>query len=358
MHLDQKISLKPFHTFGMEVEARYFIEPRTKEEILTLLNYRNMIHMPVLILGGGSNLLFTKDFDGLVIRIKSKGIEVHESDQDYVRITVQAGEDWDPFVQFCVERRWAGLENLSLIPGTVGAAPIQNIGAYGVEVKETIESVHFVEIDSGIQKRFTNDECDFGYRESIFKKSLKGKIIILDVTFRLLKTSAIDISNQEHLKLDYGLIREELWMMNITRPGISDVREAVCAIRRRKLPDPAKVANAGSFFKNPFIPEEQKNVLCDRFPSMPWYPEQFDVKNVGLNSDNPVMFKIPAAWLIEQCGWKGHREGDAGVYPDQPLVLVNYGNAGCQQILDLMKRIIDSVSDRFGIILEPEVNIH
>ncbi len=358
MHLDQKVSLKTLHTFGMEVEARYFVEAKTHSEVLTLLNYRHMIHMPILFLGGGSNVLFTGDFKGIVIRINSKGIVIREEDQTHVHVTAEAGENWDEFVQYCVNQGWAGLENLSMIPGKVGAAPIQNIGAYGVEVKDSIESVQVVDISTGKQRRFTNAECQFGYRDSIFKRELKGKVIILNVTFRLRK---IDESHDERisglqgdkvaerslLRLDYGDIREELENMGATVPTIRSVREAVCNIRRRKLPDPAEIGNAGSFFKNPVIDREKMELLQPVFPGMPFYPQ----------SPASQSFKIPAAWLIDQCGWKGYRSGDAGVHTAQPLVLVNYGNSTGLQVLSLANQIMDSVYQKFGINLEPEVNV-
>lgn len=370
MHLDQNVSLKAHHTFGMEVEARYFVEAKTHSEVLTLLNYRHMIHMPILFLGGGSNVLFTHNFAGIVVKINSKGIEINEEDEHHVVVTAEAGENWDEFVQFCVNRGWAGLENLSLIPGKVGAAPIQNIGAYGVEAKDVIESVQVVEIDSGKQKRFTNADCEFGYRDSIFKRALKGKVIIINVTFNLNKIEEIkdnrisglqddNVSRSTVLKLDYGDIRPELQRMGISDPTIPEVREAVCNIRRIKLPDPDVVGNAGSFFKNPLIGNDILLSLHERFPKMPFYqqstvPGQSIVHDQLLESGN---VKIPAAWLIEQCGWKGYRDGDAGVHPNQPLVLVNYGSATGQQILDLAAQISDSVYQKFGIRLESEVNV-
>jgi len=327
----------------MDVEARYFVEAKTHSEVLTLLNYRSMVHMPILFMGGGSNMLFTRNFAGLVIRINSKGIAIHEEDEDHVLVTAEAGENWDEFVRHCVGRGWAGLENLSLIPGTVGAAPIQNIGAYGVEVKDVIESVRYVEIDSGKQHRLTNEECRFGYRDSIFKHALKGKIIILNVTFKLQKTTPLTCHS--FLKLDYGDIRGELQRMGVADADIMTVRDAVCSIRRRKLPDPAEIGNAGSFFKNPVIPGDLLRSLQTRFPAMPFFPQPDE------------MAKVPAAWLIEQCGWKGYRDGDAGVHVTQPLVLVNYGNATGLQVLDLANRIIDSVLQKYGIRLETEVNV-
>jgi UDP-N-acetylmuramate dehydrogenase len=356
MHLDQKVSLKALHTFGMEVQARYFVEAKTHSEVLTLLNYRHMIHMPILFLGGGSNVLFTRDFAGIVIRINSKGIVIKEEDESQVLVTAEAGENWDEFVQHCVNQGWAGIENLSLIPGTVGAAPIQNIGAYGVEVKDVIDSVLVIEIESGKQKRYTNAECRFGYRDSIFKRALHGKVIVLNVTFKLNKIEELDgnrvtgsqgdkVTESSVLRLDYGDIRGELQRLSVKYPTILDVRESVCNIRRRKLPDPAEVGNAGSFFKNPVIGKELLESLQNSFPGIPFYQQTSE------------KVKIPAAWLIEQCGWKGYRSGDAGVHPNQPLVLVNYGAAAGEQILDLANQIMDSVSEKFGIRLETEVNV-
>jgi UDP-N-acetylmuramate dehydrogenase len=367
MHLDQKVSLKALHTFGMEVEARYFVEAKTHSEVLTLLNYRHMIHMPILFLGCGSNVLFTKDFTGIVIRINSKGIVIKEEDENFVHVTAEAGENWDEFVQYCVSRGWAGIENLSLIPGTVGAAPIQNIGAYGVEVKDCIESVLVIEINSGKQKRYSNAECRFGYRDSVFKKELKGKVIILNVTFKLTKTNfssmesegmPVRLSASPHLlKLDYGDILPELRLAGIEDPNIFDVREAVCNIRRRKLPDPAEVGNAGSFFKNPVIATEKLGALQLLYPGIPFYQQAIKKHEAAIKTNPSDDVKIPAAWLIEQCGWKGYRNGDAGVHPDQPLVLVNYGSATGQQVMDLSSQIMNSVFEKFGIRLETEVNI-
>lgn len=351
MHLDQKVSLKPLNTFGIEAEARYFVEAKTHSDLLTLLNYRHMIRMPILFMGGGSNLLFTGDFPGIVIRVNSRGIVIREENDREVVVTVEAGESWDDFVSYCIANGWAGSENLSLIPGTVGAAPIQNIGAYGVEVKDLVESVQIVEINSARQHRLTAAECRFGYRDSIFKQELKNRVIVLNVTFRLRKTGNDNGMNggaeePGWLHLEYGGIREELQRMEVDVPGIVDVRQAVCNIRRRKLPDPALIGNAGSFFKNPVVETGFFSHLAARHPGM----TSFGQAETG-------RVKIPAAWLIEQCGWKGYREGDAGVHETQPLVLVNHGRASGMDILRLADRVADSVNARFGIRLEREVNV-
>jgi UDP-N-acetylmuramate dehydrogenase len=344
MHLDQKISLKRLNTFGLEAEARYFVEAKKREDIFTLLNYRHMIFLPVQVLGGGSNLLFNGDFPGLVIHINTRGIAVVSEDENTILITAQAGEPWDPFVEYTIRQGWSGLEQLSLIPGTVGAAPIQNIGAYGCEAKETIESVHYVDIKKGSHHTLSNSECQFGYRDSIFKGELKGRFMITEVTFRLKKI--------DHLppvpvhQLHYKDLVHELLSQNITFPTPQEIRDAVVTIRRAKLPDPSILGNAGSFFKNPVIPMERAEGLKERFPQMPLYADTI-----------PGMGKVSAAWLIDQCGWKGFRDGDAGVHDRQPLVLVNYGNATAEELLDLAGKIRQSVLEKFGIQLEMEVGV-
>jgi len=367
-------SLKALNTFGIEAVAKYFTEIRSPGEFDALREEGRFFAEKKFILGGGSNILLTGDFNGWVVKNAIPGITVASETETEVIVTAGAGEVWHDLVMWCVERNYAGLENLSLIPGLVGAAPIQNIGAYGAEVKDAIESVQVVEIDSGKQKQYLNDACGFGYRDSIFKRALKGKVIVLSVTFRLERVTGNRVTGNRvtglqgdevtglqgeevtglqgdrvkgdyQLKLDYGDIRGELGRMGVSQPGIADVREAVCAIRRRKLPDPAVSGNAGSFFKNPVIGHDQFVLLHDRFQAMPYYPQ------------GVAEVKIPAAWLIEQCGWKGFRNGDAGVHPDQPLVLVNYGAADGRQVLSLSSRIMDSVFDKFGIRLETEVNV-
>jgi UDP-N-acetylmuramate dehydrogenase len=344
MHLDQKVSLKPLNTFGFEVSARYFVEARSRDDIHTLLNYRNMIFLPVLILGSGSNILFTGDFNGLVVHVNNKGITVVSEDDNHVVLHVQAGESWDDFVRFTGENNLQGLERLSLIPGTVGAAPVQNIGAYGSEVADNILSVSYVDIKNGHHHTISNQECQFGYRDSIFKHSLKERVIITDITFRLKKQStAVQQSTPD---IPYRELRDELTMRNIVNPSPSAIRDAVITIRQRKLPDPALLGNAGSFFKNPVVDPALLESVLSGYPETPFHREADGLKA-----------KIPAAWLIEQCGWKGFREGDAGVHEQHALVLVNYGNADGKQILSLADRIEVSVKQKFGITLEREVRV-
>jgi UDP-N-acetylmuramate dehydrogenase len=337
MIIQENISLKPYNTFGIDVQTRFFIELFTEEDVFSFLSTARDFPKPFLFIGGGSNMLFTKDFPGTVVRICTKGVEVVKENDDFVLIKAASGENWDGFVEYCVGKGWGGLENLSLIPGNVGTGPIQNIGAYGVELKDVfvdLEAIHFETLAKVV---FTKGECEFGYRDSIFKRKWKGKYFILHVRFRL--------SKHPELKLDYSAIREELQLMNRPDPSISDIRDAVCRIRERKLPDPGKIGNAGSFFKNPVISERQFTVLKERYPGMVNF-----MQNDG--------YKIAAAWLIERCGWKGKRFGDAGVHGNQPLVLVNYGSANGKEILHLANQIIDSVFKEFGIRLEPEVNIY
>jgi UDP-N-acetylmuramate dehydrogenase len=337
MTIRKNISLKPYNTFGIDVKTRFFVELRTEEDVFSFLSVSKEYPGPFLFLGGGSNMLFTRDFPGTVVRLCTKGIRVIEEDNDSVLVRSASGENWDDFVKFCVEKGWGGLENLSLIPGNVGTGPIQNIGAYGVELKDRCVDLEAIRVDTLEKVVLTAGQCEFGYRDSIFKSKAKGKYFILSVSFRLSKKS--------DLKLDYGTIREELQLMNRLEPTIADVREAVCRIRARKLPDPGQIGNAGSFFKNPVISEKQFNSLKERFPGIVSFP----------NNDG---YKIAAAWLIEQCGWKGKRFGDAGVHENQPLVLVNYGSATGEEILHLGNQVMDSVEEKFGIRLEPEVNVY
>ena len=330
----EDISLKPYNTFGIDVRARFFAEALTEEDIIGLTGNLQDIHFPLLILGGGSNVLFTKDFPGMVLKISMKGIHVIKEDEDSVWVKASAGENWDDLVKFCVDNGWGGLENLSAIPGNAGTSPVQNIGAYGVEMKDTFSELETFNLESKVKKIFSKEECKFSYRESIFKSKYKGRFIILDVTFRVLKKPV--------LHLDYGNIKEELTLMTADRPGIADVREAICRIRSRKLPDPAVIGNAGSFFKNPVILPQQFENLKQSFPGIVSFPQEGKIK-------------LAAAWMIEQCGWKGKRVGNAGVHSTQPLVLVNHGNATGPEIINLSDEIRQSVYKKFGVVLETEV---
>jgi UDP-N-acetylmuramate dehydrogenase len=329
-------SLYPFNTFGMDVHASYF-DILSKEEELLHLKEQEAFKNGLLILGGGSNILFTQDVSQWVLRNEIRGMEKIKEDEEYVWIQAGAGEVWHGFVLYCVNHGYGGIENLSLIPGTVGAAPIQNIGAYGVEIKDVMESVRFFNLDKETFETFTNEACQFGYRDSIFKRSLKGKIIITSVIFRLRKKPVFNVS--------YGNIQQELDIMGVSELSIKSISDAVIRIRSSKLPDPKEIGNAGSFFKNPEVPATIYDELKEKYLSIP-----------GFKISNDLI-KIPAGWLIEQCGWKGFREHDYGVHRNQALVLVNYGRAKGKDIALLSERIIASVQDRFSITLEREVQI-
>jgi UDP-N-acetylmuramate dehydrogenase len=330
--------LKKYNTFSISAIAENFSIFRSEKELTELLTEIKKRNAPMLVLGGGSNMLFTKNIDGIVIKNEIKGIQVLAEDDASVLVKCGAGEVWHEFVIHCVNKGWAGIENLSLIPGTVGASPIQNIGAYGVEVKDTIDSVETIEIETCVKKRFTAVECNFGYRESVFKKSLKGKYIVTYVIFRFKKDA--------HVNTSYGAIKEVLVDKGITNPNIRDVSRAVVEIRRSKLPNPAQLGNAGSFFKNPEIPTSQFDALKRQFPDIVSYP-----------GSTTGFTKVPAGWLIERSGWKGKTIGNVGVHRLQALVLVNYGGATGQEIVDLSKEVQKSVFELSGIHLEPEVNI-
>ena len=331
----QNVSLKPFNTFGLEAHAAHFCAFQSIEELREALAQK--AELPLLVLGGGSNMLITQNFQGLVLKNELKGIELIRETADYFFVEAQAGENWHQFVLTAIDNGWAGVENLSLIPGTVGAAPMQNIGAYGVELEQVFDHLKALEISSGAIKTFDHSACEFGYRESVFKKVLKGKYIITSVTFRLNKQPAFNTS--------YGAIQETLDAMGVKELSIKAVSDAVIQIRQSKLPDPAKIGNAGSFFKNPTVDKIDYEGLRAEFVNIPGYhlPE------------NKV--KIPAAWLIEQAGWKGKTFGEIGVHKNQPLVLVNYGNGEGQKIKELAYEIQASVRNTFGIELSPEVNI-
>lgn len=337
VNIQQNISLKQYNTFGIDVNAKEFVSVDTLEELQILCQAFNLNERKLLIMGGGSNLLLTDHFNGMVIHVNLKGIQVIHENDEHVWIKSMAGEVWHKFVLWCVERNFAGLENLSLIPGYVGAAPMQNIGAYGVELKHTFDSLEAVEIATGEIKKFTNDECKFGYRESIFKHEAKGKYIIASVTFKLNKKPQFNTT--------YGAIQQTLEKMQVNELSIKAISDAVIAIRSSKLPDPKVLGNAGSFFKNPEIDVQQYEQLKANFPELVAYPAGKD------------KVKLAAGWLIEQCGWKGKVVGHTGSHKDQALVLVNYGNATGQEILDLAQQIQISVKEKFSVDIVPEVNV-
>jgi len=335
MQIQKNISLLPFNSFHLDARAARMVSVDTMEELQQF--FRENKENPDLILGGGSNILLTGDIQGTVLKIDIKGIEEITEDRDYVYVRAGAGENWHEFVLYTMKRNWAGLENLSLIPGNVGAAPIQNIGAYGVELKDVFYELEAYDRVAGKIFTLAANDCQFGYRDSIFKHSAKGRYVILRVTFALRKIPVIHTG--------YGAIKDELKKMGIQTPAIQDISEAVIRIRRSKLPDPADIGNAGSFFKNPVIAEDRFASLREKYPDIPAYPQQ-----------NGIV-KLAAGWLIEQCGWKGFREGDAGVHRHQALVLVNYGHATGRQILNLAEKIAESVFKKFSVHLEREVNV-
>lgn len=341
MQIQENISLKAYNTFGLEVKAKLFSAFRNTTELTDLIG--RTAQETKLILGGGSNILFTKDVDGIVLKNEIRGIEKVREDDEYVYIKAGAGETWHQFVLFCIKNNWAGVENLSLIPGNVGASPMQNIGAYGVEIKEVFHELKAFHIHEKTNYTFTEKDCGFGYRESVFKKKYRNEFVILNVTYRLNKTPKFNVS--------YGAIEQELEKMRLEKLTIAAISQAVINIRSSKLPDPAQIGNAGSFFKNPSVAKEKFEVLKNEFPGIIGYE----------NEDRTV--KLAAGWLIEHCGpqpsgsWKGYRNGDAGVHSKQALVLVNYGNANGNEIYELSEKITDSVNEKFGVVLEREVNI-
>lgn len=333
MKIEKNISLKPYNTFGIDVKAKSFTNFETIEELQEGLSFETNR----IILGGGSNILFTKDFDGLVLKNELKGIEVVKETDEHVYVKASAGENWHQFVMHCVGNNYAGLENLSLIPGNCGASPMQNIGAYGVEIKDVFHELEALHIDERSVETFSASACEFGYRESVFKRKYKDQFVILNVTYRLNKIPVFNTS--------YGAIEQELQNMGVKEPSIQAISQAVINIRSSKLPDPKQIGNAGSFFKNPTLPKTELERLQTVDPSIPFY-------NVG-----DTHIKIPAGWLIENLGWKGVRKGDAGCHAKQALVLVNYGNASGKEIYDLSSEILASVKEKFDIDLEREVNI-
>lgn len=336
MQIVENKTLKQYTTFGVNAYAKYFVEINTVEELRHALNDTRFPDK--FILGGGSNMLLTKDVEALVMHINMKGISIAFDDENSVHIKVMAGEDWHQLVLYCLENNYGGIENLSLIPGNTGTAPIQNIGAYGVELKDIFVSCEAINVATGKHKTFSLEECDFGYRTSVFKTTEKGNYIISSVTLQLTK-------KEHNLNTGYGAIQDELTKMQVTHPTIRDVSKAVIAVRKSKLPDPKELGNSGSFFKNPIIDKVAFEAFISRYPEAPFY-------KVSENA-----YKIPAGWLIEQSGFKGKRFGDAGVHEKQALVLVNYGNATGGEILELSEKIRETVLSKFGVAIAPEVNV-
>lgn len=336
INIQQNVSLENFNTFGIAAKAVHFITIQDSASLIEVLQLPQFSEY--FVLGGGSNMLLTRDIDIPVLHINSKGKKVIDTLENHVLVEVQAGENWHDFVLWCIDNDFGGVENLSLIPGNVGTSPIQNIGAYGVELKDTFVRCSGIDIHSQEEKIFTLEDCQFGYRNSIFKNEAKGKYILTSVVFKL-------THKQHTLNTSYGAIQQELDHRNIVNPTIKDVSDAVISIRQRKLPDPKEIGNSGSFFKNPVIPKTEFEILQQKHENVPHY----------VVSDTEI--KVPAGWLIEQSGFKGKRFGDAGVHKNQALVLVNYGNAKGEEILALAKKIQQTVLEKFNIAIEAEVNV-
>jgi len=335
MNIQKNVSLEEFNTFGINKKAKYFTEATTDQDVINALNEAEKLGAPIFALGGGSNILLTQDLEALVIKINIKKIQPIKEDEDHIWVRVGAGEIWHDLVLHAISSNWAGIENLSLIPGTVGASPMQNIGAYGVEMKEVFDSLEAVNIQSREIETFNYDQCEFGYRESIFKNKFKGKYIITHVLFRLNKKPVFNVS--------YGAIQATLDQMGVTDLSLDAVSKAVINIRQSKLPDPKVVGNAGSFFKNPTIEKNQFQDLRQAYPEIPGF-------------ENETGVKIPAAWLLEKAGWKGKTFGEIGVHHQQPLVLVNFGKGDGEAIKALSRDIQRDIQEKFGILLQPEVN--
>ncbi|MGE8113042.1 UDP-N-acetylmuramate dehydrogenase [Pseudomonas sp. NPDC086566] len=333
----EQVSLKPFNTFGIDVKARYFTQAHSDEDVREALAQARQRELAVHVIGGGSNLLLTRDIDAVVLHMASRGRRVMSDDGDRVVVEAQAGEPWHPFVQWSLAQGYCGLENLSLIPGTVGAAPMQNVGAYGVEIKDVFAGLTALDRETGELRDFSLEDCAFGYRDSVFKRN-PGRWLILRVRFAL--------SHELQAHLDYGPVRQRLAEQGVEQPTAQAISDAICSIRREKLPDPAELGNAGSFFKNPVVSAEQVERIRAQYPGVVAYPQ----------ADGQV--KLAAGWLIEQAGWKGYREGDAGVHRLQSLVLVNYGQASGAQVHALAQRIQADILERFGVALEMEPNLY
>jgi UDP-N-acetylmuramate dehydrogenase len=328
-------SLKDRNTFGFEVSCRYFLEADSEEVLQNFFKQELHTSLPYMFIGEGSNILFTGDFAGTIIHPLLRGVEILSEDKENIRVRVYAGENWDSFVAHCVKNKWYGLENLSLIPGSCGSSPVQNIGAYGVEVKDRITEVSGIYAETGEKAVFQNSDCRFGYRSSIFKTRLKNRFLITSVDFLLDKIPKFE--------LGYGPVEKEFRSRPVQ--NLQSLRDTIISIRESKLPDPSKLGNAGSFFKNPVIPEEQFISLKNTNPGISFFPAE------------KGFIKIPAAWLIEHSGWKGVREGNTGTWPLQPLVIINYGGATGREIRDFAGRIVESVFQKFGVRLEMEVNV-
>lgn len=335
MNIQENISLLPYNTFGIDKIARYFVQATSEKDIQNALEFAETKFLQVIILGGGSNILLTQDLQALVLKIEIKGIKLIFEDEENVFVEVGAGENWHEFVLHCIHKNWAGVENLSLIPGTVGASPMQNIGAYGVEIKDVFHQLKALNRKTKETEVFNWEDCTFGYRESVFKNKLKDQYIITQVVFKL--------SKKPVFHTEYGAIQETLEQMGVASPSIKLISDAVIQIRQSKLPDPKEIGNAGSFFKNPTISKNHYIKIKDSYPNAPGYPTEEGIK-------------VPAAWLIEQAGWKGKTFGKIGVHGKQPLVLVNYGGGDGNAIKELSREIQKSVHQKFGILLHPEVN--
>lgn len=334
--IEHNTSLKPYNTFGIDVKAHLFGRFGSLDELKDLLQNRNR-EIPLFILGGGSNVLLTKDLPFFVLKNEVLGIEQVSETDEYVVLKVGSGVEWHAFVRYTVEKGWGGMENMSLIPGSVGASPMQNIGAYGAEIKDTFVSLEALHIDSLEVHTFNKEQCEFGYRESVFKRALKGQYVIISVSYRLLKHPKINTT--------YGAIQSEIEVMGVEQITVDTVSQAVMNIRRSKLPDPKELGNAGSFFKNPVVSTEVFEQIRINYPDVPHYPQE--------NGEE----KLAAGWLIEKAGWKGKRVGNCGVHEKQALVLVNYGGASGREIYDLSTAIIEDIRSKFGVTLEREVNI-
>lgn len=332
------VSLKAYNTFGIDASAKFFSEVSNEDQVRATIQDRLFTDNKNLILGGGSNLLFTKNYDGIVVKNNISGIEVIKETEDNVYVKVGGGVVWHEFVLHCINKGWSGVENLSLIPGSVGASPMQNIGAYGVEIKNIFEELEAINLNTGEIDYFNNADCAFGYRESVFKKSLKGQYLISRVTYKL--------SKQSNFNTSYGAINQQLEAMNISELSAKTISDAVVAIRKSKLPDPKKIGNSGSFFKNPIVAKAKFENLKNKFPDI-----------VGYTSGDSHI-KLAAGWLIDQAGWKGKTINNYGVHKNQALVLVNYGGATGKEIYNLSEEIMQSINEKFDIVLEREVNIY